>query len=268
MPILAAARPPAASLPVPSNQKIRRGAVSRQGHKLRSELHAEAAIRERLDRLLQHHFSPQHPVRKVKYFGLDLRIPRGVFCPDFGEGSRLLGLLITDLDGLSFLDMGTGSGALGLLAARAGAARVVSTDICELSAKCARDNVSASSYSDRIEVYEGDLFEPLSEQDEFDVISFNPPFMKASDHYGLDFRTPEEKNLQRAIFDDGCVLERFLSQAQSYLRKDGRILLAYSDMVENTHLHCQISKAAFAPRLVAEDVSDLAFFVLELRRKS
>lgn len=76
--------------------------------------------------------------------------------------------------GATVLDMGTGSGIGAIFAARR-AARVLAVDINHEAVRCARINALLAGVEARVEVREGDLFEPVGDE-RFDVILFNPPF--------------------------------------------------------------------------------------------
>jgi HemK-related putative methylase len=76
------------------------------------------------------------------------------------------------------LDMGTGSGVCAVFAARH-ARRVVAVDINPAAARCAGINALLNHLDHRIEVRHGDLFAAVPQQ-RFDLIVFNPPFLKGA----------------------------------------------------------------------------------------
>ncbi len=75
------------------------------------------------------------------------------------------------------LDMGTGSGVCAV--AVAGRARhVVAVDIAPEAVRCARVNSLLNDMEEKIEIHCGDLFVPVDGR-RFDVVLFNPPFIRA-----------------------------------------------------------------------------------------
>ncbi|MFC0602476.1 HemK2/MTQ2 family protein methyltransferase [Streptomyces palmae] len=78
------------------------------------------------------------------------------------------------LTGAHVLDVGTGSGALALAAARRGAERVVAVDIAWAAVLTARLNAALSRR--RVRVLRGDLLAPVEGQ-RFDLIVANPPYV-------------------------------------------------------------------------------------------
>jgi release factor glutamine methyltransferase len=71
------------------------------------------------------------------------------------------------------LDMGTGSGVNGVLAA-AQSRHVLAVDVNPAAVKCARTNADRNGVADRMQVRESDLFDHAAGR--FDVIIFDPPF--------------------------------------------------------------------------------------------
>jgi release factor glutamine methyltransferase len=75
------------------------------------------------------------------------------------------------------LDMGTGSGVCAVFAARH-ARRVVAVDINSAAVRCATVNALMNRAEHKIEARHGDLFAPVREDERFDLILFNPPFLR------------------------------------------------------------------------------------------
>ena len=73
--------------------------------------------------------------------------------------------------------MGTGSGVCAIFAARH-ARRVVAVDINPAAVRCADINAHLNQLEQRIELRHGDLFAPVRGE-RFDLIVFNPPFLRA-----------------------------------------------------------------------------------------
>ncbi len=92
-------------------------------------------------------------------------------------------LLVRAMDvrkGDHFLELCLGSGVNALAAASRGAARVVGVDISARAIAFAKANASVNLRPERgeakLEIFQGNLFEPLDATDRFDVILINPPF--------------------------------------------------------------------------------------------
>ena len=111
------------------------------------------------------------------------------------------------------LDLGCGSGAAGLAAARRGCS-VVGVDINPSAVRCARTNALLNDL--KLEIRHGDLFAPVASE-RFDVVLFNPPYYRGVPRDDLDhaWRSPD-------------LPERFAAELADHLRPDGHALLVLS----------------------------------------
>lgn len=113
------------------------------------------------------------------------------------------------------LDMGTGSGVCAVAAALH-AAHVMAVDISQAAVRCAQLNVALNALDHKVEVLQGDLFAPFCGH-RFDVILFNPPFIRG---------TPRDEADRAWRSTD--VAERFASQLKRHLRPSGYALVLLS----------------------------------------
>lgn len=99
--------------------------------------------------------------------------PKMSFGTGHHETTRLVSRLMTrlDLTNKSVLDVGTGTGALAILAAKKEAGRIVAFDNNEWAVENTRENLTLNNVSDSIEVFQGEL-EDLTATD-FDVVLAN-----------------------------------------------------------------------------------------------
>ena len=140
---------------------------------------------------------------------------------------------------LRLLDLGTGSGVGAVFAARRGM-EVVAVDINPEAVRCARLNVLLNGFEERVEVRQGDLFEPVSSE-QFDVILFNPPFYRGTPRSPLD-------HAWRGV----DVFERFVGGLAVYLRADGCALLVLSTDGDCGDLLVALAEAGWRIDVAAE----------------
>ncbi len=109
----------------------------------------------------------------TKVAGLTLTVHPTVFNPKVFRSSAFLARHIARLDvrGKKVADMGTGTGILGIVAAKQGAA-VTMVDINPLACEAARENAERNGVA--VRVIQSDWFEALHGET-FDVIVCNPP---------------------------------------------------------------------------------------------
>lgn len=115
------------------------------------------------------------------------------------------------------LDVGTGSGIVGLAAARAGAS-VIALDINPAAVRAVQVNAMLNRVS--VEVLESDLFSALLSGSSFDVIAFNPPFFESGVGGPLATALSDRPGLP--------ILDRFLTSVRNFAAPGGSILLAGS----------------------------------------
>lgn len=147
----------------------------------------------------------------------------GVFSPTRHAYVGLLDAL-GPVDGRDVIDVGCGTGVLGLLLLQRGARRVLATDLDPRAVACCADNATRLGLSDRLAAVVADL---LPADAAADLIVFNPPWIPEAPRTRLD----------RAVFDEGGqTLARFLQLAPAHLRAGGEIALLFSDLPERLGL--------------------------------
>ena len=99
---------------------------------------------------------------------LDLILGEHTFAPT--TISTLVAEAMDVGDGDVVIDVGTGTGILAIIAAKLGASRVLAVDNSPGVEEVGRANAEAHGVADRIEFHYGDLFDPLDEGVEADVI--------------------------------------------------------------------------------------------------
>lgn len=130
----------------------------------------------------------------------------------------------TDLvKGKEVLEIGTGSGLVSLCCLRAGAARVVATDVNPAAIRNATYNARNLEVDERFEVRQVPLEDPsayrvIGPDERFDLIISNPPWEDQQ------AESIDEYALYDARF---ALLESMLSGLQLHLKPGGKALLAY-----------------------------------------
>lgn len=154
------------------------------------------------------------------------------------------------------LDMGTGSGIAAIIAANL-CKHVVATDINPNAVKSARINAILNNLDDRIEVRQGDLFEPV-QGEKFDVILHNPPFYPGKPNNWLEYAFKAGDN-NETVF-------RFIRDAGKHLNPDGRILIILTtDTALNAILN-EFKNNKFNVNLVAsKHIVGEVMYVYEMR---
>lgn len=124
------------------------------------------------------------------------------------------------------LDVGTGCGILGILAAKK-AKKVVATEINPYAVDCARMNAEQNCVLAKLDIRQGNLFEPIKRNEKFDLIVFNAPYLPTN----IDEKKENWIDKAWAGGQSGRdVIEPFVSEAPKYLKKKGRVFLVQSSL--------------------------------------
>jgi len=166
-------------------------------------------------------------------------------------------------DGVQFVcDLCTGSGCIAVaIAKNFPDARVIATDISAGALEVAARNVTKHGLNERIELLQGDLFEPLVGQldvTEFDMIVCNPPYVSSAEYETLapNVKDYEPKSALLAGTDGLDVYRRLIDRADSFLKPGAALVLeigygqgpAVLDLLEQT--------GAFAEIKIEKDPND------------
>lgn len=123
------------------------------------------------------------------------------------------------------LDVGTGCGILGIIAAKE-AAKVVAVDINPHAIHCAKRNARLNNVVNKMFFVVGDLFSPLKLSEKFDLILFNAPY--------LPLEHPEIGCWLEHAWMGGKggrqIIDRFIQEVAKYLKHTGRVFLMQSTL--------------------------------------
>lgn len=136
------------------------------------------------------------------------------------------------------LDLCTGNGSLAiLLALSCPDIHVSACDISLPALSVAARNIDRHGLSSQIELFDGDLWDALPEPNEdnlFDLIICNPPYVNTSSMNALPAEYHAEPELALAGGEDGMdLIRRIIASAPDYLSERGAILLEIGNEYEN-----------------------------------
>ena len=125
------------------------------------------------------------------------------------------------------LDLCTGSGCLAIIAAHQfPEAFIDATDISADALAVALRNVTEHGLTDRLNLHQGNLYDPLPVLARYDLIICNPPYVNSQSMLNLPAEYKHEPTLALAGGTDGMDLVRtILEQAPAHLNDQGILLL-------------------------------------------
>jgi release factor glutamine methyltransferase len=129
----------------------------------------------------------------------------------------------------TFLDLGTGSGAIAVtLACQRPESTGVATDTSPAALRVARVNAGRHLCESRIEFLEGSWYEPVGDR-RFDVIAANPPYVAAGDPHlaAGDLRFEPAEALTDGSSDGLASIRAIAAGAAAHLKPGGWLLLEH-----------------------------------------
>jgi len=156
--------------------------------------------------------------KAIELFGVKLFSEEKVYFPR--EDSFLLAETVKVEAGSKVLDLGCGTGLIGLIAAKQ-KAKVLCSDINPNALKLAKKNAKENKIE--IELIKSNLF--LNIKEKFDFIFFNPP-------YAIEERKRNDW-IDKAL-DGGKkgreVIDRFISETKNHLNENGKCFFLQTDL--------------------------------------
>ena len=153
--------------------------------------------------------------------GRDFVVFPNVFSPKYFHDTELFAENFPVRSGEVMLEIGPGTGAIAITAIHKGASKVVAIDINPDAVKNSQANIERHHMQDKIDVRQGDLYEPLRQDEKFDTICWNTPF-----GFVEDIDIPD---LEKAVYDPQYKsTEQFIKKAKEHLNVDGRVLIGFS----------------------------------------
>ncbi|TVQ65019.1 MAG: methyltransferase type 11 [Balneolaceae bacterium] len=165
----------------------------------------------------------------IQYPGLDTKIHPwyGVYFPTRFDHLSLFNEWLSEYEGAKEIgaDIGTGCGVLGFLLAGNGFQKVFASDLNPNAVISVRESAGRLGYDSVLEPLVSDFFKGHTQK--ADLILFNPPWLPAL--HSLS-------HLDRAIYYEKGFFETFFRQAEPFLKKEGRLVVLFSNMAERQGL--------------------------------
>lgn len=163
------------------------------------------------------------PIKRVHFEDQPFDICDEVYEP--AEDTFLFAENLCVKKGEDVLDLGTGCGILGVLAARK-ANFVLAVDLNPHAIRCAKQNSVLNNANSNMAFVQTDLFSALNDRTAFDLVLFNAPYLPSEDH--------EDTSWIKQAWAGGPngrqVVDRFINQVSLHLKPEGRVLLMQSTL--------------------------------------
>lgn len=199
----------------------------------------------------------QYIIGTAPFRSLEVRVGPGVLIPR--PETELVAERAMELlprDGV-VVDIGTGSGAIALaVALERPDARVFGTDISSTALDWARLN--AAELGADVELFEGDLFEPLPAilRGRVDVAVSNPPYVSVDDAKALPTDVVEHEPAAALFAGSGGmdVIDALVRDANAWLRRGGHVVLEIGE-TQGADVRALLAARGYADVDVAPDLT-------------
>lgn len=141
------------------------------------------------------------------------------------------------------LDVCTGSGALAISAALAGARSVTAVDVSRRALATVRMNARLNGV--RVRTRRGELLDAVPGE-AFDLISANPPYLPSPD----ELPTRGTARHTEAGPDGRVLLDRLIAQAPAHLRPGGALLVTHSSVNDEQRTLDRMRDAGLEPSVL------------------
>ena len=145
------------------------------------------------------------------------------------------------------LEIGTGTGIIAVLAAKK-ARMVIATDVNPHALECAVKNIIANK-AFNVELREGHLFQPV-ENDKFDLILFNTPYLPSSEDEIIDDELDAAWNGRT---DGREVIDQFIDGLKHHLNTGGRVQMVQSSLSDVEKTLEKLEEIGFNASVIARE---------------
>ncbi len=146
------------------------------------------------------------------------KVKRGVWNPTIVSARHHAGYLFYHnylFYGKNAIDIGSGTGLMGVVMSRYGAKKVVMSDISPKAVENTKENIIQFRLEDIAQVVQGDLFEKI--KDKVDCITFMQPYFAGV--------PPQGDTISASMLAPPELIRRFLQEAPKYLTNGGIIVM-------------------------------------------
>jgi release factor glutamine methyltransferase len=206
-----------------------------------------------------------------EFFGMDFHVEPGVLIPRPDTESLVVTALelVNEISSPTVLDVCTGSGCVPIaIAANCPAAVLTAIELDDHVCGITRQNIEKHSLADRISLLQGDLFEALADDAQFDVITANPPYVtdQEMDTLQPDVRLHEPHLALRGGSDGLDVVRRLITDAVSRLLPGGALLLEIGEQQGEAVTELFKAVGNYEPAQIVKDLGGRSRVVWARRR--
>lgn len=157
----------------------------------------------------------------------------------------LFNMIAHGLADSSFLDLFSGSGAIGIEALSRGAKEAVFVEQNKKAMQCIKENLKFTKLSDRAEVLETDVMSALNRLEhhkKFDYVFMDPPYNQFLERRALEYLAGSDLLAEDALI----IVEASLETDFSYVEKMGFSIIKEKNYKTNKHIFLEKERDIYA----------------------
>ena len=213
-------------------------------------------------------------VGRREFYSLSFRVTPDVLIPRPETEFVVVALLDRvrsrpDAGPLRIADVGTGSGILAICAGQIASAQITATDVSPAALEVARANALEHQVADRIQFVLGDLLAEVPQQQRFDYIVSNPPYVSRDELAQLarDVKDHEPRIALDGGPDGMSVITRLVDEAAQRLEPGGWLLCEISPMIHPRTQRLLEDQGGFEEVSTVHDLAQLPRVLAAKRKK-
>ena len=188
----------------------------------------------------------QIPNHEIILKGIKLIIRKSVFSPT--NSTRFVLDNMPNLEQKEILDVGCGSGILGIYCALNGAKKIVAVDTNKNALENTKENIKRNKCKDIFTIIKSNLFENVTGT--FDFIFGNLPVSNES--WELETSTQD-------------LLKRFLSECPKYLKKEGKVYFTWSSDADIESIKSYLLENKYNVEVKTKKTEKRIWYLFEIR---
>ena len=196
----------------------------------------------------------KHSDHTINYGNLEIIVFDGVFTPDsnltYSTTQTLEYIKKLDVKEKKVLDIGCGTGIIGITCLASGAKTVTFSDVNPKAIENTRLNLKSNNLSDKAEVVQSDLFKNI--HGKFDFIFANLPISN-------EVWLPEISEQTETL------VERFLKELPPFVNENGRVIINWGSFASLEELENNLVKFKYKYTKVSEKSLDHDWYIIYIQ---
>lgn len=205
----------------------------------------------------------QYLLGEADFMGLALKVSPGVLVPRPETEilvERALDWVAEQKRDLKVLDIGSGSGNIAIALAKSASGlrlSIASVDISDICLETARANAARHGVGDRVTFFGSDIFSSFKENEAFDVIISNPPYVTQDEYQDLPQDVKREPRAALVGGEDGLYFYRRIQEgARRHLKGLGIIFLEIGETQAEAVKDIFCDRSFWADARIIKDYND------------